>query len=145
MGRARNSYKRSRQRGSNRHFYSKPQNVNIDGVTWYTDFGVSSMLGVKIDLVKKYVKPSAIQPQKDKVLYSRADIARALDDPHFSTMIKSSAFLAKARDISDIHELFSHYTAAYYMARAGELDRKFILHVGPTNSGIFVKLCCPIM
>lgn len=135
MGRARNSYKRSRQRGSSRHFYSKPQNVNIDGVTWYTDFGVSSMLGVKIDLVKKYVKPSAIQPKKDKILYSRADIARALDDPHFSTMIKSSAFLAKARDISDIHELFSHYTAAYYMARAGELDRKFILHVGPTNSG----------
>ena len=113
MGRARHNFKRSGQRNGGRHFYAKPQNVNVDGVTWYTDFGVSSMLGVKIDLVHKYVKPDAIQPKKDKILYSRADIAKALNDTHFSTMIKSSAFLAKARDISDIHELFSHYTAAY--------------------------------
>ncbi|MCR5728452.1 MAG: helicase [Lachnospiraceae bacterium] len=132
MGRSKKYFKKFKH--EKRHFPVK-QNVNVDGVTWYTDFGVSSMLGVKIDLVRKYVKPSEVQPKKDRILYSRADIARALDDQHFKTMIKSSEFLAKARDISDIHELFSHYTAAYYMARAGELDRKFILHVGPTNSG----------
>ncbi len=132
MGRSKKYFKRFKHE---KRYFPVKQNVNVDGVTWYTDFGVSSMLGVKIDLVRKYVKPSEIQPKKDRILYSRADIARALDDQHFKTMIKSSEFLAKARDISDIHELFSHYTSAYYMARAGELDRKFILHVGPTNSG----------
>ena len=117
------------------HSRTAPLNVMRDGVTWYTAYGVSSMLGVKLDLVKKYVPSSDSLSSKDKTLYSRSDIAKAMDNPYFTTLVKSSAFLAKARDISDIHELFSHYTAAYYMARAGELDRRFILHVGPTNSG----------
>jgi len=111
------------------------QSVRMHDATWYTEYGVSSMLGVKMNLVTKYVKASAKYKDTERPLYSRADIAKALDDTYFRNMIKSSAFLAKASEISDIHELFSHYTAAYYMARAGELDRSFILHVGPTNSG----------
>ena len=130
---------RRRYRGhkpNKKKYYNVPMNVVRDGITWYTAHGVSSMLGVKLDLVEKYVPSSdPSDSSKEKKLYSRSDIAKAMDDPHFRTLVKSSEFLAKARDISDIHELFSHYTAAYYMARAGELDRKFILHVGPTNSG----------
>ena len=133
MGRSRKYYYKSRNR--DRHSYKPQMNVVKDGVTWYTAHGVSAMLGVKLDIVKKYVVPSADQPEKDRILYSRSDIAHAMSNKILSTRVKSSAFLANARKISDIHELFSHYTAEYYMARAGELDRKFILHVGPTNSG----------
>ena len=134
MGRSKNNiWTRSRHREK---YAKRPQmNVVKDGVTWYTAHGVSAMLGVKLDIVKKYVIPSANQPERDRIFYSRSDIAHAMSNRTLSTLVKSSAFLANARNISDIHELFSHYTAEYYMARAGELDRKFILHVGPTNSG----------
>ena len=134
MGRSK-FYRNKSYRPRKKHFYNVPMNVTKDGVTWYTAHGVSSMLGVKLDIVKKYVPSSDKTAVNDEQLYSRSDIAKAMDNPHFRTLVRSSEFLSKARDISDIHELFSHYTAAYYMARAGELDRKFILHVGPTNSG----------
>lgn len=102
----------------------------------YTAEGVASMLGVKLRHIPKYVRPSYPKGGDRAVdMYTKADIQRALRNSKFADMVKASEFLMSAKEIADIHALFDKYSAAYYKARAAELDRRFILHIGPTNSG----------
>jgi len=118
-----------------KHIHRKKKKISLDKRT-YTAEGVSSMLGVKLRYIPKYMTPTYPKcPTRPVDLYTRDDIRRAMQNTVFSDMVKASSFLSESKNIADIHALFDRYSAQYYMAKARELDRKFILHVGPTNSG----------
>lgn len=101
----------------------------------YTADTVASMLGIKLKNVPEFITPSLRDKTgRNNDRYTRADIIAALSNSTFANSVKLTGTFVQAI-YGDIYELFNKYSAAYYISKAAELNRRFILHIGPTNSG----------
>ena len=68
--------------------------------------------------------------------WTTAQITRALKNSEISAYMKKQANKAKdEKTVLEIQSIYENYSPDYYIQRAKEKNRAFVLHVGPTNSG----------
>lgn len=68
--------------------------------------------------------------------WTQSQVLRALEDPHVRELMnRRKEELEEKRQEAEITALLESFSPDYYISRAKQLERVFVLHIGPTNSG----------
>ena len=106
----------------------------------YTQGQIISEFGLPKSFIRKHFPPPKMIKRSRQgntfPLWTEKQVKKVLASPATEHYLrKKEAETEELRREQEIRELLESYSPEYYISRAQKLNRIFILHVGPTNSG----------
>ncbi len=105
----------------------------------YTQGQIISEFGLSKSFIRKHFPPPKMARGRQGTsypLWTEKQVRKVLNSPAMEKFLqKKEAEAAEQRREQEIRELLESYSPEYYIERARKLNRCFILHIGPTNSG----------
>ena len=106
----------------------------------YTQGQIISEFGLPKSFIRKHFPPPKMIKRSRQgntfPLWTEKQVKKVLASPATEHYLrKKEAENEELRREQEIRELLESYSPEYYISRAQKLNRIFILHVGPTNSG----------
>ena len=105
----------------------------------YTLNQIISEFGLPKSFIRKHFPPPRMMRGRQGAsypLWSEKQVKKALNSPAMEKYrLQKEAEAADQRREQEIREYLESYSPEYYISRAQKLNRYFILHIGPTNSG----------
>lgn len=110
--------------------------------TW-TQPQITECYGIPRHMIKKYFPRGTnrhIRTRKGQhytlYVWTNGQLQHALKHPEIVKFLQAQAQKKKdEQDIFQIQQIYNDYSPDYYIDKAKEKNRSFVLHVGPTNSG----------
>ena len=106
----------------------------------YTQSQITSEFGLPKSFIRKYFPPPKMMKRSKQggmyPLWTEKQVKKVLNSPATDKYLKQKENeAAEQRREQEMRELLESFSPDYYVSRAQKLNRLFILHVGPTNSG----------
>lgn len=105
----------------------------------YTQSQIFSEFGLSKSFIRKHFPPPKMVRSRQGSLYplwTQKQVRKVLNSPAMEKFNqKKEAEAAEQRREQEIRDFLESYSPDYYIAQAKKLNRYFILHIGPTNSG----------